>query len=163
MGKSSEANGFRIALVGCGYWGSKHARVLHAAEGVAEVVLVDSREDRLWNLSRSYKTARCFPALRPALPHVDAVVVASPPSTHLAVALGLPTISFFRDQRGHKPWLPVGPDHRTLVVHCTCIDHHAAPCQPAEKPECLIRLEPARVAEIICDKLRTVAPMVSPL
>ena len=68
MGKSSEVDGFRIALVGCGYWGSKHARVLSSAEGVAEVVLVDGREDRLRNLARSYKTARCYPALRPALP-----------------------------------------------------------------------------------------------
>jgi ADP-heptose:LPS heptosyltransferase len=82
--------------------------------------------------------------------------------THLAVALGLPTISFFRDQKGHKSWLPVGPDHRTFVVHCTCIDHHAAPCQASEKPECLIRLEPAPVAESVCEKLRTFAPAVSP-
>lgn len=83
--------------------------------------------------------------------------------THLAMALGRPTISFFRDQKGHKSWLPVGPGHRTLIVHCTCIDHHAAPCQPSEKPECLTRLEPAYVAEIVCDNLRTLAPMVSPV
>jgi len=81
--------------------------------------------------------------------------------THLAMALGLPTISFFRDQKGHKSWLPVGPGHRTLIVHCTCIDHHAAPCQPSEKPECLIRLEPAHVAEMVCNKLTALTPTVS--
>src|ERR1700728_570484 len=83
----SDNSGLRIALVGCGYWGSKHARVLHSAEGVAEVVLVDGQEGRLRTLSRTYKTARCFPALRPALPDVDAVVVATPPSTHVNIAL----------------------------------------------------------------------------
>lgn len=87
MERSSMADGFRIALVGCGYWGSKHARVLHSTERVAEVVLVDSGEDRLQNLARSYKTARCCSALQSALPHVDAVVVATPPRTHVPVAL----------------------------------------------------------------------------
>jgi len=61
--------------------------VLHAADGVEEVVLVDSREDRIRNLARSYKTAPWHNALAPALAHVDAVVVATPPSTHVAVAL----------------------------------------------------------------------------
>ncbi len=61
--------------------------MLHAADGVEEVVLVDSREDRIRNLARSYKTAPWHNALAPALAHVDAVVVATPPSTHVAVAL----------------------------------------------------------------------------
>jgi predicted dehydrogenase len=77
----------RVAVVGCGYWGSKHVRVLHAADGVGEVVLVDSREDRVRSLARSYKTAPWYGSLAPALARVDAVVVATPPSTHVAVAL----------------------------------------------------------------------------
>jgi len=83
----SRGSAFRVAVVGCGYWGSKHVRVLHAADGVEEVVLVDSSEDRVRNLVRSYKTAPWHTALAPALGHVDAVVVATPPSTHVAVAL----------------------------------------------------------------------------
>ena len=39
--------GCRVALVGCGYWGSKHVRVLNTVDGVDELTLVDSREDRL--------------------------------------------------------------------------------------------------------------------
>ncbi len=113
MGKSSEIDGFRIALVGCGYWGSKHARVLYSAEGVAEVVLVDSREDRLRNLARSYKTARCYPALRSALPHIDAVVVASPPSTHVPVALA--AIRAGKHVLVEKPLAPTSAGARTLV------------------------------------------------
>ena len=44
--------GLRVAVVGCGYWGSKHVRVLHALDAVAEVAMVDSRADRLHNLVR---------------------------------------------------------------------------------------------------------------
>jgi len=85
--RAPRASGFRIALAGCGYWGSKHARILNATDGVDELVLVDSREDRLRNLTRSYKIARCYQALGAALEHVDAVVVATPPSTHVPLAL----------------------------------------------------------------------------
>ena len=39
------------------------------------------------NLARSYKSAPWYTALGPALAEVDAVVIATPPSTHVAVAL----------------------------------------------------------------------------
>jgi predicted dehydrogenase len=79
--------GLRIAVVGCGYWGSKHVRVLHSTDGVDQVALVDGEPSRLANLSRTYPGAPTFESLRAALPHVDAVVVATPPSSHVAVAL----------------------------------------------------------------------------
>ena len=86
MGRSKHS-ALRIAIVGCGYWGSKHVRLLQGIDDVDEVVLVDSSETRLMNLAKSYKTAPCSTALRPVLGGVDAVVVATPPSTHLTVAL----------------------------------------------------------------------------
>jgi predicted dehydrogenase len=113
VGRSAEADGFRIALVGCGYWGSKHARVLHSMERVADVVLVDSQEDRLRSLARSYKAVRCYPTLPAALPHVDAVVVASPPSTHVAVALA--AIQAGKHVLVEKPLAPTSAGARTLV------------------------------------------------
>src|SRR2546428_8608134 len=58
--------GLRIAVVGCGYWGSKHVRVLHAADGVDEVILVDGREDRLQSLARNYRAAPAFSTLESA-------------------------------------------------------------------------------------------------
>jgi len=76
-------DGLRVAIVGCGYWGSKHVRVLHAADGVVGLVLVDSREDRLRSLARSNNVSGCHGAVGPALDHVDAVIVATPPSTHV--------------------------------------------------------------------------------
>jgi predicted dehydrogenase len=83
----AHGGGLCVAVAGCGYWGSKHARVLHATEGVGEVVLVDAAQDRARNLARSYKTAPWYTSLAPALEQADAVVVATPPSSHVPVAL----------------------------------------------------------------------------
>lgn len=41
--KFSDNDRFRIALVGCGYWGSKHVWMLNAVHAMDGVVLVDSR------------------------------------------------------------------------------------------------------------------------
>jgi predicted dehydrogenase len=87
MAETAKGSGSRVAVVGCGYWGSKHVRVLDSTDGVAQVVLVDARAERLRSLGRSYKSAPCFADLRSSLAEVDAVVVATPPSTHVSVAL----------------------------------------------------------------------------
>ncbi len=104
---------FRVAVVGCGYWGSKHVRVMHAADAVDEVVLVDGRADRLASLARNYKSAPCYPTLRQALPHVDAVVVATPPSTHVPVALE--AIEAGKHVLVEKPLAPTTAEARSLV------------------------------------------------
>jgi predicted dehydrogenase len=111
--RAPKASGFRIALAGCGYWGSKHARILHAADGVDELVLVDSRDDRLRNLTRSYRISRCYPALGAALEHVDAVVVATPPSTHVPLALA--AIEAGKHVLVEKPLALTSTDARRLV------------------------------------------------
>jgi predicted dehydrogenase len=108
------AGGCRVALIGCGYWGSKHARVLQAADGVDELILVDSREDRLRNLARSYKISRCYDALGPALEHADAVVVATPPSTHVPLALA--AIRAGKHVLVEKPLAPTSAGARALVA-----------------------------------------------
>ena len=105
--------GLRIAVVGCGYWGSKHVRVLHSTDGVEQVVLVDSRQDRLASLARSYPAARVFSTLRDALPHVDAVVVATPPSTHVPVALQ--AIEAGKHVLVEKPLAPCAAGARQLI------------------------------------------------
>ena len=68
---------------------------------------------------------------------------------HLAVALGVPTISFFREQSGYQSWLPVGPAHCALTVPCVCIDHHSGSCEAQGLADCLRKLEPAKVAALI--------------
>ena len=53
-------DGLRVAVVGCGYWGSKHVRVLQTTDGVARVCLVDGQASRLEALSRTYPGIRTF-------------------------------------------------------------------------------------------------------
>jgi predicted dehydrogenase len=110
---TAKAEGIRVALVGCGYWGAKHVRVLDAAPNVAEVVLVDTSESRLANLARVYRHARCFRSLEEALPHVDAIVAATPPSTHVPVALA--AIRAGKHVLVEKPLAPTSAGARTLI------------------------------------------------
>jgi predicted dehydrogenase len=77
----------RIGVIGTGYWGSKHVRVMCSLESVGSVAAIDSRPDRLRMLARSFPSVRTFPSLEAALPHVDALVVATPPTTHHTIAL----------------------------------------------------------------------------
>jgi predicted dehydrogenase len=54
---------------------------------VEELVLIDGREDRLAPLSRMFPNAGCFRELSGALAELDAVVIATPPTTHVPLAL----------------------------------------------------------------------------
>ena len=74
---------------------------------------------------------------------------------HLALALGVPTISFFRTQGRYLAWLPRGAAHRVISAPCTCVDHYQAPCERLGRAECLARIQPAQVAEVVCEQLKT--------
>lgn len=77
----------RVAVVGCGYWGSKHLRVLQGLSEVDEVLAVDARADRRSALSKSFSGVRACADLDSALEATDAVVISTPPSTHVDLAL----------------------------------------------------------------------------
>jgi predicted dehydrogenase len=77
----------RVGVVGGGYWGSKHVRVLEALPEVEELVLVDPRESVRQDLVRSFPRLRTLETLEQALPHVDALVIATPPRSHAPLAL----------------------------------------------------------------------------
>ena len=64
---------------------------------------------------------------------------------NLATAVGIPTVSFFRDQAGYRGWLPVGERHRPFVGRCHCVDHGEAPCLKDERAECLAAIHPNTV------------------
>lgn len=76
----------RVGVVGCGYWGSKHVRVLSATPGVSEIALIDPDLSLCTGLQRVFPATRLFPRLEAALPHVDALVIATPPQTHARLA-----------------------------------------------------------------------------
>jgi predicted dehydrogenase len=84
--KRDEA-GLRIAVVGCGYWGSKHLRVMQSLEDVDSVMAVDQDASRLISVLRNNRDAPCVSSVDDALPYVDALVIATPPATHVDVAL----------------------------------------------------------------------------
>jgi predicted dehydrogenase len=75
-----------VAVVGYGYWGSKHVRVLSSMPAV-EVTVVDGDDARLAEAASQYPFARSSSSLDQALDDVDAVVVATPPDSHARIAL----------------------------------------------------------------------------
>lgn len=77
----------RIAVVGCGYWGSKHVRVLSCLPDVAEVVAVDLDRHARDNIGGAFPGVRTFTDLEAAFRHIDAVIVATPPRTHVELAM----------------------------------------------------------------------------
>lgn len=76
----------RVGVVGCGYWGSKHVRVLQQIPAVSAVVVVDPRPECRTALKSSAGGLASFATLQSALPSVDAVVVAVPPGDHARLA-----------------------------------------------------------------------------
>ncbi len=75
---------------------------------------------------------------------------------HLAVALSVPTISFFREQGAYKSFMPRGRLHRVISMPCTCVDQKDAPCESLGRAECFAQIEPARVAALVSEQLWTV-------
>ena len=103
----------RIGVVGCGYWGSKHVRVLHGIPDVEHVVAIDPSEERLLALKRSFPNMLEYRSLEAALAYVDAVIVATPPRTHLALAM-----TAMADGKGvliEKPLATSGVDAQLLL------------------------------------------------
>jgi predicted dehydrogenase len=84
---SDKDEGLRVGVVGCGYWGSKHVRILASLESVSEVVIIEPNSQRVASLLRDFSGRVSYPTLTSALDAVDAVVIATPPSTHLSFAL----------------------------------------------------------------------------
>ena len=84
----ARAGGVRVGVVGVGYWGSKHVRVLRSTTGVATVIAVDQQFAQIGSGRRQAEYgATAYPDLETALPHVDAVVIATPPGSHAPLAL----------------------------------------------------------------------------
>ena len=76
----------RVGLVGYGYWGSKHARVLAGLPAV-ELTVIDNRPERLHEATTSFPAIPVASHLGEVQDELDAVIIATPPQSHGAVAL----------------------------------------------------------------------------
>ena len=77
----------RVAVVGYGYWGSKHVRVLSTMPDVA-VTVVDSDVRRLEEAAAHYPSVETTATdIDEVLDRVDAVLVATPPVEHVDTTL----------------------------------------------------------------------------
>ncbi|UOY00195.1 Gfo/Idh/MocA family protein [Blastococcus sp. PRF04-17] len=76
----------RVAVVGYGYWGAKHVRVLSSIPSV-DVSVVDSRPERLADAAAHHPTVGLAARLDDVLDDVHAVVIATPPHSHAAIAM----------------------------------------------------------------------------
>jgi predicted dehydrogenase len=77
----------RVGVIGGGYWGSKHIRVLAGLAAVDELVLIDQRENVRASLETTYPGLETHGSIDPVLGTLDAVVIATPPTSHADLAL----------------------------------------------------------------------------
>lgn len=76
----------RVGVIGYGYWGSKHARVLAGLPGV-DLTIVDVRPDRLREAMTSFPGLHVASHLGEVEGELDAVIIATPPGSHGPLAL----------------------------------------------------------------------------
>ena len=106
-------SGFRVGVIGAGYWGSKHVRAMRSVAAVGDVTVIDSSPDRLAAIARSVPGVACRRSLEDALDDIDGLVVATPPSTHAPIALK--AISAGKHVLVEKPLAPSVHDARAIV------------------------------------------------
>ena len=79
---------------------------------------------------------------------------------HLAIALGVPSVSLFREYHDASAWIPAGATHRALTVPCRCINQREQPCAASGYAECLAGIEPESAAAVIHELLTALPPVV---
>ena len=79
----------KVGVIGYGYWGPNLVRNFMAAPGSAVTVVCDLRQERLANLGKSYPGLKTCTDASELIndPQIDAVVIATPVSSHYDLAL----------------------------------------------------------------------------
>jgi predicted dehydrogenase len=109
-----QPEGLRVGVVGAGYWGSRHVRVLRSTTGVAAVIGVDPRFSRIDDGHQQIDHGiAAYADIEEALPHVDAVIVATPPTSH--ALLGQKAIAAGKHVLIEKPLATTTDAARSLV------------------------------------------------
>jgi predicted dehydrogenase len=107
------ASGIRVGVLGVGYWGSKQLRVMASVPGVGRVVAIDARLPLLSGMTHLLADGGGYTSLAEALPQVDAVVVATPPASH--VGLGLEAIRAGKHVLIEKPLATTAAGAQQLI------------------------------------------------
>ena len=110
---SGQGGTLRLGVVGVGYWGIKHIRALEKVEGVSSVVAIDQRLAGRPDGSLASLGVAQYGDLEAALPAVDALVIATPPSTH--AVLGLQAIAAGKHVLIEKPLATSSGEARRLI------------------------------------------------
>lgn len=78
----------RVGIIGCGYWGPNLIRNFHEIPSAEIIAICDSREERLRPFHRKFPTVKLSTRYQDLLsnPLIDAIVVATPVSTHYEIA-----------------------------------------------------------------------------
>lgn len=103
----------RVGVVGCGYWGSKHVRVLCSMPSVTQVVAIDDRRDIRQAMEADFPGVMARPSLVKAMDEIDAVVVATPPASHFEVTAE--ALAAGKHALVEKPMTTTSLDGRRLV------------------------------------------------
>jgi len=103
----------RVGVVGIGYWGSKHVRVLHSVPEVTGVTVIDANEQRRRSLVQAFPSAGSAESLTAAIDDVDAVIIATPPITH--VDLAMEAIEAGKHVMVEKPLALTSADGQALI------------------------------------------------
>ena len=119
-GGRSRTRTLRVGVVGVGYWGAKHVRALEKVDGVSAVVAIDERLADEPNSSLAALGIDQYSELEEALPHVDALVIATPPSTHTAI--GLEAIAAGKHVLIEKPLATSASEARSLITAAEAAD-----------------------------------------
>ncbi len=123
---------------------------------IATVSLKPREQQRLAELTSSSggKMVKAFSGLSlgrlaAALERCSAHVGADSGVLHLAMALGIPTVSIFRQYEGINEWRPSGRAHGGVVSACPCGGTPLGQCLESQEPKCLAGISPEQIfAEI---------------
>lgn len=103
---------------------------------------------RLEALARSFPSSQLrvlpdrlpLPRLAALLQRCAVHVGADSGVTHLAGALGTPTVTAYREYEGRQEWQPPGSGHLQEVVQCACIRQTQPDCLAGQRANCLGRI-----------------------
>ncbi len=144
---------------------SELARSLLASHAALQIVATGTgrpaEQERLWALAAAVADER-LRVLPPGLKLAELAAVlqrcrlhvgGDSGVLHLAVALGLPTVSLFRQYADVSAWTPHGASHRVFTVPCNCVNQKDGPCHPNGPAECLEQLSPSQIAAAVQERL----------